>query len=136
MSTPPYETPNWPASPEHLSAARQFLVSLSKKEDDRPVLILPDRDVDGLTSGGIIHRVVSRVLFKDRKIEVPVQFMAKGAWIGDLSEKAGIDAIDPRYFRLEGKLIKSCYRAWSRIQRVTSISFERRSAYYRSPPFH
>ena len=85
MSTA-YESPNWPASPQHLSAARQFLTSLSKKEDNRPVLILPDRDVDGLTSGGIMHRVVSQILLKDRKIDVPVQFVTKGAWIGDPSD--------------------------------------------------
>ena len=96
MSTSPHETPSWPASPEHLSAARQFLASLSKKEDDRPVLILPDRDVDGLTSGGIMHRVISRILLKNRKIDVPVQFVTKGAWIGDPLEKAEIDAINPR----------------------------------------
>ena len=111
MSTSPYETLNWPTSSEHLSAARQFLLSLSKKEDDRPVLILPDRDVDGLTSGGIMHRVLSRVLLKDRKIDVPVQFITKGAWIGDHSEKAKIDAVNPRYSLSEGKLIKSCYRS-------------------------
>lgn len=111
MSTSPYETPNWPTSPEHLSAARQFLVSLSKKEDDRPVLILPDRDVDGLTSGGIMHRVVSRVLLKNRKIDVPVQFATKGAWIGDPSEKAQIDAVNPRYSIPGFTLIKPCYCA-------------------------
>jgi len=92
-----YETPSWPASPEHLSAARQFLKLLSSKRDDRPVLIIPDRDVDGLTSGGIMHRVVSRLLLKERKISVPVKFITKGGWIGDPAEKAEIDAINPRY---------------------------------------
>jgi single-stranded DNA-specific DHH superfamily exonuclease len=96
MSSSTYETSNWPASPEHLSAARQFLKSLSDKQDDRPVLILPDRDVDGLTSGGIMHRVVSRILLKDRNIDVPVRFVTKGAWIGDPSEKAEIKAVNPR----------------------------------------
>jgi hypothetical protein len=96
MSTSPYESPIWPSPPEHLSAARQFLTSLSYKKDDRPVLILPDSDVDGLTSGGIMHRVVSRILLKDRKIHIPVRFVTKGSWIGDPSEKAKIDAVNPR----------------------------------------
>lgn len=96
MSTSPFETPNWPASPSQISAARQFLKSLSGKEDDRPVLILPDRDVDELTSGGIIHRVISRILLKERKIDVSVRFISKGAWIGDPSEKAEIEAVNPR----------------------------------------
>ena len=106
MSTSPYEMPNWPASPEHLSAARNFLKSLSSKRDDRPVLIIPDRDVDGLTSGGIIHRVISRILVKGRNIDVPVRFVRKGAWIGDPSEKSEIEAVNPRYYRPRMKLIK------------------------------
>lgn len=96
MATSQYETPTWPASPDHLSAARQFLKSLTTKPDDRPVLIIPDRDVDGLTSGGIMQRLVSRVLLKGRKVEVQTRFVAKGASINDASEKAEIDAVDPR----------------------------------------
>lgn len=92
-----FETPEWPASPEHLTAARQFLKSISTKSDDRPVLILPDRDVDGLTSGGIIHHIVSRILLKDRNVECPVRFVPKGASIADASEKAEVDAFNPRY---------------------------------------
>jgi hypothetical protein len=97
MSFALYETPEWPASPEHLSAARQFLKSISSKEDDRPVLIVPDRDVDGLTSAGILYRVVSRILLKNRgNIKVRVQFVTKGAWIGDAAEKAAIDTAGAR----------------------------------------
>jgi hypothetical protein len=96
MSTSKYETPNWPASPEHLSAARQFLKSISTKPDDRPVLIIPDRDVDGLTSGGIMQRVISRVLLKERRIDVQTRFVSKGASINDLSEKVEIDAVNAR----------------------------------------
>src|SRR5271169_2972437 len=106
MSTSPYETTNWPASPEHLSAARNFLISLANKTDDRPVLILPDRDVDGLTSGGIMHRVISRILIKDRNIDILVRFVRKGAWIGDSSEKAEIEAVNPRFYRPRIELIK------------------------------
>jgi single-stranded DNA-specific DHH superfamily exonuclease len=96
MSTSTYETPNWPASPEHLSAARQFLKSISTKSDDRPVLIVPDRDVDGLTSGGIMQRVLSRVLLKGRNIDVQTRFVTKGSSINDSSEKAEIDAVNAR----------------------------------------
>jgi hypothetical protein len=103
MATSQYETPNWPASPEHLAAARTFLTSLSNKPDDRPVLILPDRDVDGLSSGGIMHRVITRILLKTRKVDVPVHFIARGTWIGDASERAEIDAIDPRYASYENQ---------------------------------
>jgi len=97
MSATTYETPAWPASPEHLTSARQFLKSISTKIDDRPVLICPDRDVDGLTSGGIMHRIVSRILLKDRNVDVPVRFAPKGASINDASETTEIDAINPRY---------------------------------------
>jgi len=96
MATSQYETPSWPASPEHLAAARQFLQSIATKPDDRPVLIIPDRDVDGLTSGGIMQRLISRVLLKERKVDVQTRFVAKGASIHDPSEKAEIDALDPR----------------------------------------
>lgn len=96
MSTSTYETPNWPASPEHLSAARQFLKSISTKSDERPVLIVPDRDVDGLTSGGIMQRVLSRVLLKGRNIDVQTRFVTKGSSINDSSEKAEIDAVNAR----------------------------------------
>lgn len=95
--TPVYETANWPTSPEQLSVARQFLKSVATKEDDRPVLLLPDRDVDGLTSGGIMYRVLSRALLKNRKVDVRTRFVAKGAWIGDPSERVEIDSISPRY---------------------------------------
>jgi len=97
LITSPYETPEWPASVEHLSAARQFLKSISSKTDDRPVLIVPDRDVDGLTSGGIMQRILSRVLLKDRNVPVQTRFVPKGVSINDASEKAEIDAIGARY---------------------------------------
>jgi single-stranded DNA-specific DHH superfamily exonuclease len=96
MLTSQFESPDWPASPEHLSWARQFLKSIGTKADDRPVLIIPDRDVDGLTSGAIIHRLVKRVLLRDRNIDVQTRFVAKGASIHDTSEKAEVDAVNPR----------------------------------------
>jgi len=94
-----YETPNWPASPEHLQAARQFLQEIKSKDDERPILIMPDRDVDGLTSGGIMQRVVSRILLKDNPFNIPVQarFVPKGVSINDPSEREAIDAVDARY---------------------------------------
>jgi len=97
LSPSPYETPTWPASPDHLNAARQFLTSISSKEDDRPILIIPDRDVDGLSSGGIMQRVVSRILLKNPEVPVRTRFVSKGAWLGDAPEKAEVDAINPRY---------------------------------------
>ena len=70
---------------------------MATKTDDRPVLLLPDRDVDGLTSGGIMHRVVSRILLKDRKVQVLMRFVPKGASICDASEKIEIDSLNPRH---------------------------------------
>jgi single-stranded DNA-specific DHH superfamily exonuclease len=96
MATSQYESPGWPASPEQLAAARQFLKSIVTKPDNRPVLIIPDRDVDGLTSGGIMQRLVARVLLRERSVDVQTRFVAKGASIHDASEKAEIDAPDPR----------------------------------------
>ena len=96
MSTSPYETPDWPASPEHLSTARQFLSKIATKEDNRPILIMPDLDVDGLTSGGIMYRVITRILLKNRNIDVLVRFIPRGVWIGDPTEKTLTDELDPR----------------------------------------
>ena len=94
-----YETPTWPASPEHLQAAREFLKDIKSKRDDRPVLIVPDRDVDGLTSGGIMQRIVSGVLLKDNPFNPLVQtrFVPKGVSINDPSERQEIDATGARY---------------------------------------
>jgi single-stranded DNA-specific DHH superfamily exonuclease len=98
MSTVSYETPNWPASREHLQASRQFLREIKSKKDERPILIVPDRDVDGLTSGGIMQRVVSRILLKDNTANVPVQvrFMPKGVSINESSEREAIDEVGAR----------------------------------------
>src|SRR5271170_814880 len=133
MSIATYETPDWPASPEHLTAARQFLKSISTKPDNRPVLILPDRDVDGLTSGGIIHGIVSRIFLKDRNVEVPVRFVPKGVSINDASEKAEIDALNPRYLLQGSALTKSCHSSRSRISRIPSNRLKRTSTDNRPP---
>ena len=120
-----FESPHWPASPEHLSSARQFLKSLSAKPDARPVLIIPDRDVDGLTSGGIMHRLVKRVLLRNRNIDVRTRFVAKGASIHDASEKAEVDVANPRCVSSTEQLIyQPCHCARSRIARFTSFSFQ------------
>jgi hypothetical protein len=50
-----------------------------------------------------MHRVITRILLKTRKVDVPVHFIARGTWIGDASERAEIDAIDPRYASYENQ---------------------------------
>ena len=128
-----FESPEWPASPDQLTAARQFLKSISTKPDDRPVLILPDRDVDGLTSGGIMHRVVSRILLKDRNVECFIRFVPKGANISDPSEKAEIDAVNARYSFKRFGLIQSRHSPRSRISRIPSNRLKCTSAVDRPP---
>jgi hypothetical protein len=105
MSTSQYETANWPASTQHLATAREFLSSISKKADDRPVLIIPDRDVDGLTSGAIIHRVLSRIILKNRNIPILTQFVPKEMSVHDPSQKEEIDSTGARYYLTQWQLI-------------------------------
>jgi len=134
MSCQLYESSNWPADPAQLSDAREFLRSIAAKDDNRPVLIIPDRDVDGLTSGAIIHRVISRVILEDRKLNVLIRFVPKGSWLGDPSEKADIDMINPRYCCSSrfGLNRQSCYCIGSGIQGLPSIGFKCASSHYRS----
>ncbi|KAF8536062.1 DHH phosphoesterase [Trichophaea hybrida] len=50
--THPPDPPPWPAPPEALSEARNFI--LSAASSPHPTLLIPDRDADGLSSGTIL----------------------------------------------------------------------------------
>jgi hypothetical protein len=129
MSTSRYESATWPAPPEQLSAAREFLSSIAEKKDRSPILLIPDRDADGLASGSMMHRVLSRVILKDRDIPILTEWVEKGGDVTDPQHRALIESTGARYLLWieNSHPVTSLYWIRGQVRRPHSLQLRRSS---------
>ena len=83
----------WPASREAMFSARNFIHEAATSNS--PVLIVPDKDADGLSSGVIIHRTLTSLGLSPDLISV--HLISKGTTIHDDPERAAMSAHNPSY---------------------------------------
>ena len=76
----------WPAPEDAIESARAFLRACA--EEQRCVLIAPDKDADGLSSGVIVHRTLTALGLSKEKIQV--HLLQKGMNIHDESERVAM----------------------------------------------
>jgi hypothetical protein len=75
--------PIWPAPEEQLRNVRHAILQCAKS--NQPVLILPDKDADGLTSGAILHRTLTELGLNRDLIQI--FFVAKGTVAAHASDE-------------------------------------------------
>ncbi|PQE14469.1 dhh family protein [Rutstroemia sp. NJR-2017a BBW] len=73
----------WPAPREQLNAAYEFLRECAKAQ--KPTLIVPDKDADGLSSGVIIHRTLLKLGLEEKFLDV--HLVRKGSNIHEEYER-------------------------------------------------
>ncbi|KAL9028476.1 MAG: hypothetical protein Q9196_003166 [Gyalolechia fulgens] len=83
----------WPAAPKAIQDAQNLLKECATSQ--RKVLLVPDKDADGLDAGVIIHRTLT-ALGADAS-SIHVHLVAKGNSIHDEQERAVMKAKDPKY---------------------------------------
>ncbi|KAH8099884.1 DHH phosphoesterase [Cristinia sonorae] len=83
----------WPASDHHLQAARAFLKQSATA--NQPVLLLPDKDADGLCASLIIYRTL--LLLGLSPSLISVHFVAKGSNVHALAERRRMEAYEPKW---------------------------------------
>ncbi|KAL8730763.1 MAG: hypothetical protein Q9166_003833 [cf. Caloplaca sp. 2 TL-2023] len=83
----------WPALPEAIENARDFLRECAASQ--QKVIIVPDKDADGLDAGVIIHRTLTALGAEASSIDV--HLVAKGKSIHDEDEREAMGADDPSY---------------------------------------
>ncbi|KND04201.1 uncharacterized protein SPPG_01634 [Spizellomyces punctatus DAOM BR117] len=86
---------NWPADPASLRSARTFLQSLTQPDpQSKPILIVPDKDVDGLCGGAIIYRTL--LLLGVPESDIKVHFVGKGSNIHRDDERENMQSVHAR----------------------------------------
>ncbi|KAF2203021.1 DHH phosphoesterase [Delitschia confertaspora ATCC 74209] len=83
----------WPAPKEQIQAARAFIRECAKSQ--KPTLLLPDKDADGLASGVILHHVLTALGLPASLISV--YFPPKGTNIHDSSTRTALSTLTPSY---------------------------------------
>ncbi|KAL8872448.1 MAG: hypothetical protein Q9174_001918 [Haloplaca sp. 1 TL-2023] len=83
----------WPASLTSMNEARSFLEECATSQ--QKVLIVPDKDADGLDAGVIIHRTLTALGAASSAIDV--HLVAKGKSIHDEEEREAMKVKDPKY---------------------------------------
>ncbi|PMD42435.1 DHH family protein-like protein [Hyaloscypha variabilis F] len=78
-----FGNPIWPAPEAQIVAARIFLVECAAAQ--KPTLIVPDKDADGLSSGVIIHRTLVKLGLDPRHLDV--HLVQKGSNIHEENER-------------------------------------------------
>lgn len=91
------ERANWPAPAAEMRAATDFLQSLLdgriELSETRPLVILPDKDADGLCSGQILHRTLEHLGVHSSHIRV--HHLSKGTHVASASELDSLRALNP-----------------------------------------
>jgi len=77
-----------------MRAARDFITTCAAS--NKPVLIVPDKDADGLAAGAILYHTLTDGLGLDPAL-ISVHLVAKGSNIHDPAERAAMAAHDPAY---------------------------------------
>ncbi|KAL8781082.1 MAG: hypothetical protein Q9213_006164 [Squamulea squamosa] len=89
----------WPASSEAIDSARDFvrewLTDLASAATKEKILIVPDKDADGLDAGVIIHRTLTALGVEASLIDV--HLVGKGKSIHDEEEREAMGAKNPKY---------------------------------------
>ncbi|KAL8906142.1 MAG: hypothetical protein Q9171_006398 [Xanthocarpia ochracea] len=83
----------WPASSEAVESAREFVRECATSNEK--ILIVPDKDADGLDAGVIIHRTLTALGAKASHIDV--HLVGKGRSIHDDEEREAMGAKNPKY---------------------------------------
>jgi nanoRNase/pAp phosphatase (c-di-AMP/oligoRNAs hydrolase) len=83
----------WPAERKAMDAARDFIRECATT--NKKVLIVPDKDADGLNSGVIVYRTLTTLGLDPSLIEV--HLLPKGKNVHDESERAAMDAKNPHF---------------------------------------
>ncbi|KAF2183843.1 DHH phosphoesterase [Zopfia rhizophila CBS 207.26] len=83
----------WPASTDQILLARSRIEECAKS--NKPTLILPDKDADGLSSGIILHHTLTTLGLSPSLTSV--YFPLKGSTIHDESTREAISAHKPSY---------------------------------------
>ncbi|KAL8922985.1 MAG: hypothetical protein Q9172_003317 [Xanthocarpia lactea] len=83
----------WPASSEAVENAREFIRECATSNEK--ILIVPDKDADGLDAGVIIHRTLT-ALGAEASL-IGVHLVGKGKSIHDEEEREAMGAKNPKY---------------------------------------
>ncbi|KAL8974558.1 MAG: hypothetical protein Q9197_001208 [Variospora fuerteventurae] len=83
----------WPASPGAIESARVFLKECATSQ--QKILIVPDKDADGLDAGVIVHRTLTALGAAASSIDV--HLVAKGNTIHDEEEREAMKKKNPKY---------------------------------------
>ncbi|CAG8954973.1 hypothetical protein HYFRA_00008662 [Hymenoscyphus fraxineus] len=86
-------SPIWPAPEKALKAAREFLQECAKA--NKKTLIVPDKDADGLSSGVIIHRTLTRLGLDEGLLDV--HLVQKGSNIHEEVERKAMLEKNPSF---------------------------------------
>ncbi|TVY49265.1 hypothetical protein LOCC1_G000819 [Lachnellula occidentalis] len=79
----PNGDPIWPAPEEQMTSARMFLRECA--DANKPTLIVPDKDADGLSSGVIVHRTLVKLGLDPKFLDV--HLVRKGSNIHEEDER-------------------------------------------------
>ncbi|TDZ54029.1 hypothetical protein CTRI78_v006575 [Colletotrichum trifolii] len=83
----------WPAPQTKIDAARDFIRECVAA--NKPTLIVPDKDADGLTSGAILHRTLELLGLDPSRIQVYLP--PKGGNIHEEASRQAMSALNPTY---------------------------------------
>ncbi|KAI4923836.1 hypothetical protein J4E85_007992 [Alternaria conjuncta] len=83
----------WPARKEQIERAREIIRECA--EAQKPTVILPDKDADGLSSGAILHHTLTALGLSPNLISV--YFPPKGSNVHDESTRQALTAMKPSY---------------------------------------
>ncbi|GAM83386.1 hypothetical protein ANO11243_013740 [Dothideomycetidae sp. 11243] len=83
----------WPAPKDQMKQARDIIIASAKADEN--VVICPDKDADGLTSGVILHRTLQLLGLSPERIKV--HLLEKGNAIHSEAESEKLAKHDPRY---------------------------------------
>ncbi|KAL6153997.1 hypothetical protein ACJQWK_02087 [Exserohilum turcicum] len=83
----------WPARRPQIERAREIIRECAAAQ--KPTVIIPDKDADGLSSGAILHHTLTTLgLSSDR---ISVYFPPKGSNVHDDGTKQALTAMSPTY---------------------------------------
>lgn len=83
----------WPAPRDHLEAAYDFIRECATAQ--KPTLIVPDKDADGLSAGVIMYRTLLKLGLNERNLDV--HLVQKGSNIHEEYERKAMAAKKPSY---------------------------------------
>ncbi|KZM21339.1 uncharacterized protein EKO05_0008861 [Ascochyta rabiei] len=83
----------WPARKQQIERAREIIKECADAQ--KPTVILPDKDADGLSSGAVLHHTLTSLGLSPDLISV--YFPPKGSNVHDDATKAALTELSPAY---------------------------------------